>query len=35
VVLTDCVLVDPSIEMNKLFCHPFPGMTWLLPWDFP
>jgi xyloglucan fucosyltransferase len=35
VVLTDCVLVDPSIEMDELFCDPFAGTTWLLPWDFP
>jgi xyloglucan fucosyltransferase len=34
IVLTDCVLVDLSIEMDKLFCDPFPGTTWLLPWDF-
>jgi xyloglucan fucosyltransferase len=35
VVLTNCVLVDPSIEMDELFCDPFAGTTWLLPWDFP
>jgi xyloglucan fucosyltransferase len=34
-VLTDCVLVDLSIEMDKLFCDPFPDTTWLLLWDFP
>ncbi|KAJ1254854.1 hypothetical protein BS78_K318000 [Paspalum vaginatum] len=35
-VLTDRVLlVDPSNEMDELFCEPFPGTTWLLPRDFP
>ncbi|OEL26860.1 Galactoside 2-alpha-L-fucosyltransferase [Dichanthelium oligosanthes] len=35
-VLTDRVLlVDPSNEMDGLFCEPFPGTTWLLPRDFP
>ncbi|RLM79818.1 hypothetical protein C2845_PM12G27970 [Panicum miliaceum] len=34
--LTDRVLlVDPSNEMDELFCEPFPGTTWLLPRDFP
>jgi xyloglucan fucosyltransferase len=35
IVLTDCVLVDLSIEMDKLFCDPFLCTTWLLLWDFP
>ncbi|KAL6635186.1 hypothetical protein ACP70R_027857 [Stipagrostis hirtigluma subsp. patula] len=35
-LLTDRVLlVDPSNEMDELFCEPFPGTTWLLPPDFP
>ncbi|XP_062220955.1 galactoside 2-alpha-L-fucosyltransferase-like [Phragmites australis] len=35
-VLTDRVLlIDPSNEMDELFCEPFPGTTWLLPLDFP
>jgi xyloglucan fucosyltransferase len=36
-VLTDrALLVDPSNEMDELFCEPFPGTTWLLPRrDFP
>uniref|UniRef100_A0ACD5Y1S1 Uncharacterized protein n=1 Tax=Avena sativa TaxID=4498 RepID=A0ACD5Y1S1_AVESA len=35
-VLTDRVLlVDPSNEMDELFCEPFPGTTWILPPDFP
>uniref|UniRef100_A0A0E0K5L4 Fucosyltransferase n=1 Tax=Oryza punctata TaxID=4537 RepID=A0A0E0K5L4_ORYPU len=35
-VLTGRVLlVDPSNEMEELFCEPFPGTTWLLPRDFP
>ncbi|TVU28638.1 hypothetical protein EJB05_20162 [Eragrostis curvula] len=35
-VLTDRVLlIDPSNEMDELFCEPFPGTTWLLPPDFP
>ncbi|KAI4976266.1 hypothetical protein ZWY2020_049873 [Hordeum vulgare] len=35
-VLTDRVLlVDPSNEMDELFCEPFPGTTWVLPPDFP
>ncbi|KAF8779907.1 hypothetical protein HU200_002176 [Digitaria exilis] len=36
-MLTDRVLlVDPSNEMDELFCEPFPGTTWLLPrQDFP
>jgi len=25
VVFTGCVLVDPTIEMDELFCDPFPG----------
>ena len=29
------LLVDPSNQMDKLFCEPFPGTTWLLPRDFP
>jgi xyloglucan fucosyltransferase len=35
VVLTDCVLMDPRIEMDGLVCDPFLGTTWLLLWDFP
>ncbi|AQL01158.1 galactoside 2-alpha-L-fucosyltransferase isoform X1 [Zea mays] len=35
-VLTDRVLlVDPSNDMDDLFCEPFPGTTWLLPPGFP
>ncbi|XP_040381526.1 fucosyltransferase 2-like [Oryza brachyantha] len=35
-LLTDRVLlVDPSNEMDELFCEPFPGTTWLLPPGFP
>ncbi|KAF0887538.1 hypothetical protein E2562_002267 [Oryza meyeriana var. granulata] len=35
-LLTERVLlVDPSNEMDELFCEPFPGMTWLLPPGFP
>ncbi|KAG8094234.1 hypothetical protein GUJ93_ZPchr0012g20196 [Zizania palustris] len=35
-LLTDRVLlVDPSHEMEELFCEPFPGTTWLLPPGFP
>jgi xyloglucan fucosyltransferase len=35
-VLTERVLlVDPSNDMDELFCEPFPGTTWLLPRDFP
>uniref|UniRef100_A0A0E0DYS0 Fucosyltransferase n=1 Tax=Oryza meridionalis TaxID=40149 RepID=A0A0E0DYS0_9ORYZ len=35
-MLTDRVLlVDPSNEMDELFCEPFPGTTWLLPPGFP
>jgi xyloglucan fucosyltransferase len=35
-LLTDRVfLVDPSYEMDDLFCEPFPGTTWLLPPGFP
>ncbi|KAK3159189.1 hypothetical protein QOZ80_2AG0146830 [Eleusine coracana subsp. coracana] len=31
-LLTDRVLlVDPSNDMDSLFCEPFPGTTWLLP----
>jgi hypothetical protein len=35
IVLTDCVLVDLSIEMDKFFYDPFLCTTWLLLWDFP
>uniref|UniRef100_A0A0D9WN67 Fucosyltransferase n=1 Tax=Leersia perrieri TaxID=77586 RepID=A0A0D9WN67_9ORYZ len=35
-MLTDRVLlVDPSNEMDELFCEPFPDTTWLLPRTFP
>ncbi|XP_066378355.1 galactoside 2-alpha-L-fucosyltransferase-like [Miscanthus floridulus] len=35
-VLTHRVLlVDPSNEMDDLFCEPFPDTTWLLPRGFP
>uniref|UniRef100_A0A0D9WN69 Fucosyltransferase n=1 Tax=Leersia perrieri TaxID=77586 RepID=A0A0D9WN69_9ORYZ len=35
-MLTDRVLlVDPSNEMDELFCEPFPDATWLLPRTFP
>ncbi|RCV20740.1 hypothetical protein SETIT_4G081500v2 [Setaria italica] len=35
-VLTDRVLlIDPSNEMDELFCEPFPNTTWLLPPGFP
>ncbi|KAF0887540.1 hypothetical protein E2562_002269 [Oryza meyeriana var. granulata] len=35
-VLTDrVVLIDPSNDMDGLFCEPFPVTTWLLPPDFP
>ncbi|TVU00500.1 hypothetical protein EJB05_54065, partial [Eragrostis curvula] len=35
-LLTDRVLlVDPSNEMDELFCEPFPNTTWLLPSGFP
>uniref|UniRef100_J3MCB3 Fucosyltransferase n=1 Tax=Oryza brachyantha TaxID=4533 RepID=J3MCB3_ORYBR len=35
-VLTDrVVLIDPSNDMDELFCEPFPGTTWLMPRDFP
>jgi hypothetical protein len=34
VLLNDCVLVAPSIEMDELFCDPLAGTTLLLPWDF-
>ncbi|KAF8660840.1 hypothetical protein HU200_057430 [Digitaria exilis] len=35
-LLTDRVLlVDPSNEMDVLFCEPFPNTTWLLPPGFP
>ncbi|KAL6606869.1 hypothetical protein ACP70R_042522 [Stipagrostis hirtigluma subsp. patula] len=35
-LLTDRVLlVDPSYEMDSLFCEPFPNATWLAPPDFP
>ncbi|PAN24759.1 hypothetical protein PAHAL_4G249300 [Panicum hallii] len=35
-VLTDRVLlIDPSNEMDDLFCEPFPNTTWLLPPGFP
>uniref|UniRef100_A0A0D9WN68 Fucosyltransferase n=1 Tax=Leersia perrieri TaxID=77586 RepID=A0A0D9WN68_9ORYZ len=34
-VLTDRVLlIDPSNDMDGLFCEPFPGTTWLVPPDF-
>jgi xyloglucan fucosyltransferase len=35
-LLTDrVVLVDPSNDMDNLFCEPFLGATWLLPEGFP
>ncbi|CAN6208281.1 unnamed protein product [Urochloa humidicola] len=35
-VLTDRVLlIDPSNDMDELFCEPFPNTTWLLPPGFP
>ncbi|KAJ1258563.1 hypothetical protein BS78_10G085200 [Paspalum vaginatum] len=35
-LLTDRVLlIDPSNEMDALFCEPFPNTTWLLPPGFP
>ncbi|CAN6164640.1 unnamed protein product [Urochloa humidicola] len=35
-LLTDRVLlVDPSNDMDALFCEPFPNTTWLLPPGFP
>uniref|UniRef100_J3MCB2 Fucosyltransferase n=1 Tax=Oryza brachyantha TaxID=4533 RepID=J3MCB2_ORYBR len=35
-LLTDRVLlIDPSNEMDDLFCEPFPRTTWLLPPGFP
>ncbi|CAN6198351.1 unnamed protein product [Urochloa humidicola] len=29
------LLVDPSNDMDALFCEPFPNTTWLLPPGFP
>ncbi|GJN29317.1 hypothetical protein PR202_gb17535 [Eleusine coracana subsp. coracana] len=29
------LLIDPSNEMDELFCEPFPNTTWLLPPEFP
>jgi len=29
------ILVDPSNEMDDLFCEPLPDTTWLLPRGFP
>ncbi|CDP19371.1 unnamed protein product [Coffea canephora] len=35
-LLTDRVLlVDPGGYIPDLFCEPFPGVSWLLPSDFP
>ncbi|CAN6202124.1 unnamed protein product [Urochloa humidicola] len=35
-LLTDRVLlIDPSSDMDALFCEPFPNTTWLLPPGFP
>ncbi|XP_016582219.2 galactoside 2-alpha-L-fucosyltransferase-like [Capsicum annuum] len=29
------LLVDPGFNMAGLFCEPFPGVSWLIPPDFP
>ncbi|KAF2558002.1 hypothetical protein F2Q68_00013352 [Brassica cretica] len=35
-LLTERVLlVDQRTDMKHLFCEPFPGTSWLLPFDFP
>ncbi|ESQ35410.1 hypothetical protein EUTSA_v10009405mg [Eutrema salsugineum] len=35
-LLTDRVmLVDQRNDISDLFCEPFPGISWLLPLDFP
>ncbi|KAI3521789.1 hypothetical protein L1887_11263 [Cichorium endivia] len=35
-LLTDRVLlVDRGVDMDDLFCEPFPEASWLLPLDFP
>ncbi|CAI9281460.1 unnamed protein product [Lactuca saligna] len=35
-LLTDRVLlIDRGVDMDDLFCEPFPEVSWLLPLDFP
>lgn len=29
------LLVDRGVDINDLFCEPFPDVSWLLPTDFP